>query len=228
MEKIAELSKAGAGLVKLTHAQRIILLLKPEQTESVAADLASVGLRYGVLHSGVRNIRGCCGTLCSFAQGTDGLGLSLEIDKAIFGREMKFDVKIAVSDCLRNCMECYCVDVGLIAEGGKYTVYVGGVASTAHHKALKLAGGVEQKDAVSLIVNILDWYDGVAVKGERFYKTLERMGADAAKQMDASVVEAVGKHFDGLDTGLDVRGYLSRSYAKAHGVKMMKKDLGFE
>ena len=227
LEKITELTRSGAGLAKMTHAQRIILLLKPEQTETVAQDLATVGLRYGVLHSGVRNIRGCCGALCSFSQGTDALGLSLEIDKAIFGREMKFDVKIAVSDCLRNCMECYCVDIGLIADNRKYDVYVGGMASTGHNKALRLVGGVEQQEAVPLICRILDWYDNVAQCGERMYKTLERLGSEAAGQIDMSVFERAEDLFDGLETGLNVGTFLSRSYAKAHGVQQMRKDLGF-
>ena len=226
LEKITELTRTGAGLAKLTHAQRVILLLKPEQTETVAQELSEVGLRFGVLHSGVRNIRGCCGALCSFAQGTDALGLSIEIDKAIFGREMKFDVKIAVSDCLRNCMECFCVDIGLIAESGKYEVYVGGMASSGHYKGLKLLGGVEQQEAVSLIVKILDWYDSVALRGERMYKTLERLGAEDALQSDQSAFESANKLFDGLATGMDVEAFLSRSYAKAHGVKKMRKDLG--
>ncbi|KPA09898.1 nitrite and sulphite reductase, partial [Candidatus Magnetomorum sp. HK-1] len=112
IEKIAEVTNKGAGVAKVTHAQRIILLLKPEQVSTVSEDLLSVGLRVGVLHSGIRNIRGCCGSLCQFSQGTNALEKAAEIDKALYGRPMKFDVKIAVSDCMRNCMESYCVDIG--------------------------------------------------------------------------------------------------------------------
>ena len=124
-------------------------------------------------------------------------------------------------------MECFCVDIGLLAENGKYEVYVGGAASTGHYKALKLTGGVERKDAVPLIVDILDWYDGVALGGERLHKTLERLGSEAASQKDTSIFESAGKMFAGFESGLDAGAFLSRTYAKVHGVLKMREELGF-
>jgi NAD(P)H-nitrite reductase large subunit len=225
IEKIAEVTKQGSGLAKLTHAQRIVLLLKPEQVATVAEDLASVDLRVGVLHSGVRNIRGCCGALCQFSQGVDGLAKAIEIDKALYGRPMKFDIKIAVSDCMRNCMESYCVDIGLIGTSGKYNVFVGGAASSIHYKALKLASSIAPDDVVETIEKILQWYENNAKDGERLHKTLIRLGMDEANKRNIALFNQVESVFDGLDVGYNVSKQLTRNLARALTVQQMKKEL---
>ncbi|MBF0449635.1 MAG: hypothetical protein HQK75_02940 [Candidatus Magnetomorum sp.] len=225
IEKIAEVTKAGAGVAKVTHAQRIILLLKPEQVETVSDDLATVGLRIGVLHSGVRNIRGCCGALCQFSQGTNALEKAVEIDKALYGRPMKFDVKIAVSDCMRNCMESYCVDIGLIATAGKYSVYVGGAASSVHYKALKLASSIDPDDVVSVIEKILTWYEAHANEGERFHKAMVRLGLEEANKRQIQVFDQVAAVFEDLDVGYNVSKQLTRNLARALTITTMRNDL---
>jgi len=225
IEKIAEVTKNGAGIAKVTHAQRVILLLKPEQISTVSDDLLSVGLRVGVLHSGIRNIRGCCGSLCQFAQGTDSISKAAEIDKALYGRPMKFDVKIAVSDCMRNCMESYCVDIGLIATSGKYAVYVGGAASSVHYKALKLASSIDPDDVVDVIEKILEWYESNANEGERFHKALIRLGLEEANKKNIKIFENAANLFEGLDVGYNISKQLTRNLARAITVQNMKKDL---
>jgi NAD(P)H-nitrite reductase large subunit len=225
LEKIAEVTKNGSGLAKLTHAQRIVLLLKPEQVATVAEDLATVDLRIGVLHSGIRNIRGCCGALCQFSQGVDGLAKAIEIDKALYGRPMKFDVKIAVSDCMRNCMESYCVDIGLIAISGKYNVFVGGAASSIHYKGLKVASNIAPDNVVDTIERILQWYEDNANDGERLHKTLIRLGMDEANKRNIQAFDQVKSVFSDLDVGYDVSKQLTRNLARALAVQQMNKDL---
>ncbi len=226
LAKITDISRGGHGAVKLTHAQRIVLLLRHEQIESVGKELAEVGLRIGVLHTGVRNIRGCCGALCQFSQGVDGLGLAIEVDRALYGRPMKFDVKVAISDCLRNCMEALCVDIGLIARGDRYDVHVGGVASSVHLRGIKLVGGVTAGEAVDVITRILDWYDARANRGERFYKTLERLGASERPLPDGNAFGTAAGLF--ADFGMDgtIAAYLNSSFHRGAAVMRMRADLG--
>lgn len=226
LSKITELAKLGHGQIKLTHAQRVILLLKPEQLETIEPELAQVGLRIGVLHTGIRNIRGCCGALCQFSQNTDGLALSLEIDKALFGRPMKYDVKIAVSDCLRNCMESFCVDIGLIANKGEYSVYVGGAASSVHFKGLKLAEGITPEEVIPIIEKILDWYDSKAKDGERLYKTIERLGIAEAKSLDEGSFAKAAMVFQDESIKENLATNLQRLLSRSCTVKQMKIDLG--
>lgn len=226
LTKLAEIMSKGHGLAKLTHAQRIVLLLRLEQVETVRAELAGVGLRIGVLHTGVRNIRGCCGALCQFSQGVDGLGLALEVDRALYGRPMKFDVKIAVSDCLRNCMESLCVDIGLIARGNCYDVHVGGVASSVHLRGVKLVGGIKTEEAVGLISRILDWYDARANKGERFFKTLERVGTCERSLPEGNRFADTAKLFDEFGMQETIESYLNSSFLRGAAVMRMRADLG--
>ncbi len=222
--KIAEITGKGAGLAKLTHAQRIVLLLKPEQLETVQAELESVGLKIGVLHRGIRNIRGCCGALCKWAQGIDGLSLSLEIDKALFGRPSKFDIKIAVSDCSRNCMESHCSDIGLIGNEDAYDVFVGGAGSSVHFKGLKLVSGIPSEQVIPLLIQILEWYETAGEEGERLYKTLERIGYPEIKGKTKVFVPAA-EMFVAMNIGIDMFSDLERGLARSCGVLKMREDL---
>ncbi|MDM8549197.1 hypothetical protein QUF72_03930 [Desulfobacterales bacterium HSG2] len=228
LAKITEITKNGAGVAKLTHAQRVILLLKPEQQNTIRDELKSVGLNIGVLHHGIRNIRGCCGALCEWNQGgEDAIKLSLDIDKTLFGRSAKYDVKIAVSGCIRNCMESYCVDIGLIGRDGKYDLFVGGVSSSVHFKALKLTGNVAANDAIPLIERVLEWYENTAREGERIYKTLERLGHSEAEKKKQPFAEAAAI-FEGMDIGDDISSRLERTLARGYGLLKMRKDLGIK
>ncbi len=226
LRTIAELAEKGAGLAKLTHAQRVVLLLKPGQLDTVRDDLAAAGLRVGVLHHGIRNIRGCCGALCRWAQETDGLGLALALDQALFGRPMKFDVKIAVSDCARNCMEAYCVDIGLIGDRGTYGVYVGGAASAHQLRAVRVAQGVAPVDAIPLVERILGWYEANALDGERLHKTLERLGRPEAEARAGGSFHEAARAFEGVELGDDVARTLSRKLARSWGARRLQEGLG--
>lgn len=227
LEKIAEITKNGAGLAKLTHAQRVILLLKPGQQDHIREELASVDLNIGILHRGVRNIRGCCGALCKWEQGDDTLKLALEIDKMLFGRPAKFDVKIAVSGCSRNCMEAYCVDIGLVGSNRTYSFFVGGVSSSSHFKGLKLISKIPPSDAIQFLIRILEWYENTAQEGERLYKTLERLGRSEAEEKKPLFADAAAV-FRGMDIGDDISSRLERTLARSHGLLKMRSDMMLE
>jgi NAD(P)H-nitrite reductase large subunit len=225
LAKLAEITKKGAGLAKLTHAQRVILLLKPEQLETIREELNSAGLNIGVLHHGIRNIRACCGKLCEMSQGLDGLGLATEIDKAVFGEAAKFNVKIAISDCPRNCLEGFCVDIGLVGNSRAYDVFVGGVSSSVHFKGLKLTRGIPPEKIISLLRQILKWYEKTAQENERLYRTLERLGYPEAEGKSRYFSEASAV-FDPLDIGDDMLSRLERTLSRGYGLLKMRSDLG--
>ena len=225
LAKIAEVTKQGAGLAKLTHAQRVILLLNADQINTIEQEMATVDLRVGVLHSGIRNIRACCGALCQFSQGTDAISLAVEMDKKLFGRPMKFDIKIAISDCLRNCLESYCVDIGMIGSGGKYAIFVGGAASSVHIRAQKVVDQISQDQVIPMVENILTWYEKNALDNERLHKTLARIGQDSLTQISTDPFTQASQLFQDFDLGFDMAKNLSKALARCHGVKQMKQDL---
>lgn len=223
LRKIAEVAEAGAGIVKLTHAQRVILLVNAEQLDGLKEDLATVELRVGVLHHGIRNIRACAGGLCRWAVDLDGLGLSGAIDERLFGRATNFDIKIAISDCKRNCAESYCADLGLIGGAGVYTLVVGGRGSQVPFRALNLVDGVKPDEAGPLLERILDWYEAHGQEKERFWKTLQRIGTPAAEALDLGCVERAEAD---LGDGVDELARIRAHYARLAGLKQLRGDLG--
>ncbi|MBF0500170.1 MAG: hypothetical protein HQM09_08555 [Candidatus Riflebacteria bacterium] len=224
LSKLGELAAKGAGVAKLTHAQRVILLIPLERTEEIRAELTSVGLQVGVLHKGVRNVRACCGALCRFSQNTDAIGTALAIDKALYGRGVKFDVKLAISDCMRNCSESYCSDIGLIGGNGGYRMVVGGRGSQIPFRAIQLADGIKSEDVPAAVTEVVDWYEKNAKEDERFWKLLVRMGEAEAKKHDLSAIEnSMASLGDGVDELERFRDQLARMAA----VRMMKKEISF-
>ncbi|MBF0198781.1 MAG: hypothetical protein HQL32_13785 [Planctomycetes bacterium] len=225
IERIAELSHNGAGFVKLSHGQRLLLMIKAEQLDTIESDLHKIDLSIGVLHHGIRNVRGCCGSLCKWAQKLDGKGLAQQINDAFKDRKMLFDTKIAVSDCTRNCMECFCVDIGVLGDGEYYDVYVGGSASSYHIKALPLRKGLAMDEVIPVISEIFEWQDIHTTPGERIYKTLERIGAtqnDGASELFLKVDELFNKVID-LDTATSQS--LQMKLTRLYGLKKMKEDM---
>jgi len=222
LAKIAELSGKGAGLVKLTHAQRIILFTTPDQIGSIESELALLGLRVGVLHHGVRNIRSCCGALCRLSQGVDALGVAGRISERLYGHPTKFDVKIAVSDCARNCSEAYCADIGLLGANGKYDVVVGGRGSKVPFRAIRLAQGIDSADVAGVVVKVVEWYEQTARDGERFHALLERLGKDEVAALGLHLPEeAIASLSDGVDEAARLKAHLAR----AAGVKAARTAL---
>jgi NAD(P)H-nitrite reductase large subunit len=200
MRMLSKITENGEGIAKLTHAQRIILLVKPDQLGTIESQLEEVGLRVGVLHHGIRNIRSCCGKLCKWASGVDAIETAIEIDRQLYGRQAKFDIKIAVSDCSRNCAESYCGDIGLIGEKGTYTIVVGGRGSSVPHRGIRLCSGVKPNEVSATIIKIIEWFEANALKKERLWKTLQRLGWDKVQGHDLSCIGQIGDQFsDGVD-----------------------------
>lgn len=224
LSKLGELAARGSGIAKLTHAQRVILFIPLEKTEEVRAELASVGLRVGVMHKGVRNVRACCGTWCRFSRNTDAISTALAVDKALYGRGVKFDIKIAISGCRRNCSESYCCDIGLIGGEGKYQMVVGGRGSHVPFRALKIADGLSPEIIPAAIAEVIDWYEKNAREDERFWKLLVRLGNEDAGKFDLGTL---GTTLAELSDGIEEFERFKEQLARMAGVKWMKKDISF-
>lgn len=224
LSKLGELAAQGSGIAKLTHAQRVVLYVPLEKSEEVRAELVSVGLRVGVMHKGVRNVRACSGALCKFSQNVDAVSLALAVDKALFGRGVKFDIKLAISDCMRNCSESYCSDIGLIGGNGSYRIVVGGRGSQVPFRAIILTDGIKSEDVPAALTEIIDWYEKYAKEDERFWKLLVRMGAAESKKYDLSAVEqSIAALGDGVDELERFRDQLARMAA----VRIMKGEISY-
>lgn len=176
LAKIAEISAKGPGIVKMTHAQRMAILISSAQLSTVESDLSEVGLRIGVLHKGVRNIRACTGTLCKWCNDVDVIGNTLALDKELLGTELQYDVKIAFSGCMRNCSESYCSDIGFIGVNGKYRMLIGGKGSGHPVVAQTVYDALEPANVIDATKYVLEVYQRVGQEKERLHKTIDRVG----------------------------------------------------
>jgi len=209
LAKVSEIAAAGAG--KLTHAQRAVILVNAEQLDGIDQQLAEVGLRKGVLHHGIRNIRACCGQLCKWCRDLDAVTLAGAIDARLYGRSTKLDIKIAISDCQRNCSESYCADIGLLGSNGNYRVVLGGRGSSVPFRAINFANNITAAKVVDVIVALIDWYEQHAEDGERLWKTLQRLGLGQIRELDFAAVTALTSSIsDGIDEAARLQDLLAR------------------
>ncbi len=224
LARITEVAKANAGIVKLTHAQRVVVLTSAENIESAEKALAATGLRVGVLHHGIRNIRACCGALCKWAKKLDAIPAAIELDKKIFGKGTHFDIKIAISDCVRNCSESYCADIGTIGGDGDYKIVIGGRGAQIPFRAINFASGIKPELLTDAVEKILDWYAANASTGERLWKTIERVGTPLVESKDFSAITSA---LAGISDGVDEESRTKSHFARLAGAAAVRRELGF-
>ena len=178
LAKITELVRQGAGIAKFSTGQRIIILTTPDKVQSVKDGLAEVGLPVGPAGDTIRNVKGCAGKLCKFAN-QDALQDALALDKVFAARAMPASLKIAVSGCPKNCMEALSNDIGLIGLPKGYQVYVGGKGGRQQTLGQLVRDQVQPEELPAVVEDILAKYLSVAKKRERVSRVVELHGKEA-------------------------------------------------
>lgn len=185
LAKIAELVKEGANIAKFSTGQRIVILTNPDKVQSVKDGLAEVGLFVGPAGETVRNVKGCAGKLCKYAN-QDGLADAIALDKIYAGREMPSALKIGVSGCPKNCMEALSNDIGFIGLPDGYQVYVGGRGG--RHQALGqlIRDKVKPEELPAVVEDIINKYLAVAKWRQRISHVVEKEGIGVFKSSEES------------------------------------------
>lgn len=178
---IAGLAKKGAGLAKLTTAQRIGIVTTEDQIENVRQELASVGLKIGPVGDVVRNVKACPGALCPKAR-QDALKHALELDPKVSGQEMPFAFKISISGCPNNCMEVRSADLGFLGTPSGYQVFLGGRGGGTQLLGEKVAEGVPPEDILPWVQHVMAVYKEKAAKRERLCSVIKRVGVEPFKK----------------------------------------------
>lgn len=222
LEGIASAARKGVGAVKITHAQRIMIFASHGDGPDIEEGLGGLGLKVGLLHNGVRNVRACCGSLCKWSSGLDALRLTAEVEKAALNREAGADVKIAVSCCMRNCAESYCADIGLIGDGrdGAYRLLAGGRGSNVPFRAIQITQGLKPEQAPAAIGKVIDWFIANAKPKERVWRALERIGEPAAAKLEPAISLPCADG-DGVDELARVKSH----FARLEGAKELRRFL---
>ncbi len=182
LRKLADIAeKYEAQAMKITGATRIAIVgLKEEDIDRVWEDLgmdkgAAVGLC-------VRSIRACPGnTFCTIGK-QDALGLGMKLDVLYHGAQLPGKFKIAVSGCKLSCAESWVRDVGLIGEADGWKLVAGGNVGASPRIADELLTGLDEKQAMDAVKQLVETYKARANKNERLGKMIERVGLDPLKE----------------------------------------------
>ena len=147
--------------------------------------LAAVGLAVGGTGPRVRPVVSCKGTLCPHGL-IDTFALSEKIHRSFYegwhGVALPAKFKIGVGGCPNNCVKPNLNDLGVagavLPGGGRgYRIFLGG------HWGRTGAAGREvpeilpdEESVLAFIENVLNFYRSNGLPGERFCKTLDRLG----------------------------------------------------
>ena len=194
LQAVAEAArKFGTGEVTFTSRQGIEVLGVPtDKMAAFAAALEAVGLSVGGTGPKVRPVTSCKGTVCPRGL-IDTFALSQKIHVRFYvgwhdvALPAKF--KIGVGGCPNNCIKPNLNDLGvtgaILPGGGRgYQITLGG------HWGRTGAAGVpvptllrSEDDVLAFIDRTLSFYRDNGQPGERFFKTLERIGLETALKM---------------------------------------------
>jgi dissimilatory sulfite reductase (desulfoviridin) alpha/beta subunit len=180
----------GTGDVTFTSRQTMEVLGVPSASvDSFEAAIGEKGLVVGGTGPRVRPVTSCKGTVCPRGL-IDTFSLSQKIHERFYVEwhavQLPGKFKIGVGGCPNNCIKPDLNDlgvVGVVLAGGKpgYKVTLGGhwgrtgAAGTAVPTVFE-----SEEEVLSFIGKALSFYRDNGQPGERFFKTLERIGFDAA------------------------------------------------
>ena len=185
--------KYGTGEVTFTSRQGIEVLGVPAgRTAAFEEELASVGLSVGGTGPRVRPVTACKGTVCPRGL-IDTFSLSRKIHERFYigwhGVALPGKFKIGVGGCPNNCVKPNLNDIGVagaVLPGGRrgYQITLGGHWGRTGAAGVPVPVVLDSEDAVlGFIGRALAFYRDNGQAGERFFKTLERIGFDAALKM---------------------------------------------
>lgn len=179
----------GSGMVTLTTRQTFeIQGVKYENIEALRAFLKEHGLDSGGTGPKVRPVVSCKGTTCQFGL-VDTYSLAAKVHERFYlGMHdvvLPHKFKIGVGGCPNNCIKPELNDIGVrgnrIVVDGKgvncYVMYIGGHWGRETGKGRMLDKNFMTEDEVlDMIAKIIEFYKENGQKGERFSKTIERLG----------------------------------------------------
>lgn len=187
---VAAARQYGNGIVTLTVRQTFEVPGVPAASiEAFEAALAAVGLSVGGTGPRVRPVVSCKGTVCPCGL-IDTFALSEKIHRRFYvgwhGVTLPGKFKIGVGGCPNNCIKPNLNDIGIVGAvlpGGArgYKVTLGGHWGRTGAAGREVPTILPDEESVLVFIEkVLDFYRANGQPGERFFKTLERIGFEQA------------------------------------------------
>ena len=178
----------GNGVVTLTTRQSFELQGVPfGKIAEFEAAVAAVGLSVGGTGPRVRPVVACKGTTCPCGL-IDTFALAKEIHRRFYlgwhGVTLPGKFKIAVGGCPNNCVKPDLNDLGIVGKslpGGTrgYQVTLGGHWGRTGGAGRPARVFETADEVLAYVEKVLTFYRDNGEKGERFFKTLARLGLES-------------------------------------------------
>ena len=194
VQAVADAARAyGSGVVTLTVRQTFeVPGVSAASIEAFEATLARVGLSVGGTGPRVRPVVSCKGTLCPRGL-IDTFALSEAIHRRFYvgwhGVALPGKFKIGVGGCPNNCIKPDLNDIGVagavLPSGARgYRITLGGHWGRTGAAGREVPGVLPDEESVlAFIERVLDFYRANGQPGERFFKTLDRIGFERALEL---------------------------------------------
>lgn len=174
MRKYADVAEKYHGILKLTSAQRIMIIgLKAEDIENIWQEL-DMQPAMGFANC-VRSVKICPGSVFCKRGKQDSIKLGMELDKLYHKKEMPSRVKFAVAGCQNSCSEVHVRDIGVMGTDFGWDIYVGGTAGSHPRLADLLIEALDYDEALHIVGVILRYYQKNA-DIERVGQFIDRIG----------------------------------------------------
>ncbi|AET66482.1 sulfite reductase, beta subunit (hemoprotein) [Desulfosporosinus orientis DSM 765] len=175
--------KYGRGYFTLTQRLNVeIPWLKYQDLESVARELKEAGLSSGSTGMRARPALTCKGDVCQVSLfNTEEVARQIN-EKFYRG---KYDVtlpnkfRVTISGCRNGCSKPQIGCIGLLGrKPGQVAIFIGGMFAKEQFIGKELPGLYSIDEALEVIDKAMEYYRENGLKGERFAKTVERIGFD--------------------------------------------------
>ena len=184
---LGEVARKYGLYTKITGAQRIDLLgARVEQLPLIWKDLVDAGFESGHAYGkALRTVKSCVGnTWCRYGV-QDSVAMAIGIENRYRGIRSPHKMKMAVSGCTRECAEAQGKDVGVIATGKGWNLYVCGNGGVKPRHADLLATDLDDRTLIRFIDRFLMFYIRTGDRLQRTATWLENLegGIDYARKV---------------------------------------------
>ena len=181
---------------KITGAQRIGLFgAQKGDLPAIWQTLIDAGFETGQAYAkSLRMVKTCVGEAwCRFGV-ADSTGLGVQLENRYKGIRAPHKLKFGVSGCTRECAEAQGKDVGIIATGAGWNLYVGGNGGMKPRHADLLAADIDTETVIKYVDRFLMFYVRTADKLQRTANWLDNLDGGIEYLKDVIIHDKLGIH----------------------------------
>lgn len=160
------------GTMEYTPNHKIVLKIPTNEPEVITKKLQSADFLLAPIGD-VLHLKAC-----DFCDGekAESIPYADELQKVLGGIELPKELNIGFNGCGMACYSAVMDDIGIVFRKGKFDLFLGAkpVGRTAH-PGQPVAEGIEPKNLVELITNIVNEYKQNAHPNERLFKYFKRV-----------------------------------------------------